>query len=256
MASTPAGQLEEFPRVRRIYDRLATQGSECAEAWVAGRPCPPHEAGVAAFWWAVAAWAGAFLNDVLEVSPYIVGLDQAKSWLFRQVAENFYQPHVEFARYLRSRPSGVIAYWRDVSAMQNMSPGEMVLAHDAKWTALGVRLAVRWHPLYLVTEFRTIREAIRLSGALRKPFLNDVLQASPSFVGLEQAKDWLSRQSRYNPIARAYLQSDLVFLRQFFAHFSDLFPDDLNRTIGHFLDSVETELVHSRLSQLSMRRQS
>ena len=56
MATTPAGHLEEFPRVRRIYDRLATQGYECAQAWVENRPPPPHEAGVDAFWWAVAAW--------------------------------------------------------------------------------------------------------------------------------------------------------------------------------------------------------
>lgn len=230
MATQPAGQIDEFQRVRRIYDRLATQGYECAQAWLEGRPPPRHEPGVDAFWWAVSAWSSAFMHDVLQTSPIFLGLGAKQALMSRQVGENFYQPHLQFALYLRSRPSGVLIY--DGLDLRGMSRGQMVLAHDAKWTSFAVRLAVRWHPLYLLKEFRTIREALRLSGALRKPLPNKRWAILPPGPG----------KPPYNPIALAYLESDLVFLRELLGHFTGLFSYDLNRIIDEFLDSVETEL--------------
>ena len=230
MATTPAGQTQEFPRVRRIYDRLATQGYACAQAWVEGRPAPPHEAGVDAFWWAVAAWSSAFMSDLLQVSPIFCaeGVEQQQR-IYDQVWDNWYQVHLQFAMYLRPRWSGVIAY--TPVDLQTMTPGRMILMHDAKWTSLGVRLAVRWHPLYLVKEMPTLWQALRLSEALRKPLLGEQLPALP-------------RKPRYNPIARAYLVSDLVFLRDVFSHFEDLpqWSGTLKPIIDQFLDSVEAEL--------------
>ncbi len=230
MATTPAGQTEQFPRVRRIYDRLATQGYECAQAWVEGRPPPPHEAGVDAFWWAVASWSNAFMGDLLVASPiYCAQGAEVQGSILRQVAENWYQPHLQFAMYLRPHPSGVIAY--DPVDLKHMTSGQIILAHDAKWTTLGARLAVRWHPLYLVKEFRTLWEALRLAGDLRGP-----------------PKRWSNLVSGYNPVARAYLESDLVFLRELFGHFSVIhlrppqWSELLRRIINRFLDSVETEL--------------
>ena len=237
MATQPAGQIEEFQRVRRIYDRLATQGYECAQAWLEGRAPPPHEPGVDAFWWAVAAWSNAFMHDVLSVSPiYLAQGKEVQERISRQVSENFYLPHLEFAKYLRPRPSGVIAY--DPMDLRNTyAHGQIILAHDAKWTRLGVRLAVRWHPLYLVKEFRTIREAVRLSGALRNSLPSEKWAPLPPGPG----------EPSYNPIARAYLESDLVFLRELFGHFEGLRPDQwsgmLKRIIAQFLDSVEAELA-------------
>ena len=220
MATTPAGQTEQFPRVRRIYDRLATQGYECAQAWVEGRPPPPHEAWVDAFWWAVASWSASFMSDLLQVSPvYCAQGTETQRLIGRQVSENWYQPHLQFAMYLRPHPAGIIAY--NPVKLLHITPGRLVLMHDAKWTSLGVGLAVRWRPLYLVTEGRTLWEALRLSGALRKP---------------------QGKEAQYNPIAKAYLQSDLVFLRELFGHFNGQWSDLLTRIIGQFLDSVEAEL--------------
>ena len=162
------------------------------------------------------------MSDVLQASPIYCALGKDQELMVRQVAENFYRPHLEFARYLRPRPSGRLSY--DPVDLSGMSPGQIVLAHDAKWTTLGVCLAVHWYPLYLVKEARTLREALRLSKELRK-------RAPPGFPPA-------------NPTAAAYLESDLVFLRELFGHFADLknWSSALQGIINRFLDSVETEL--------------
>lgn len=231
MVTTPAGQVNQYPRVRRIYERLAIQGYACAEAWMEGRPPPPHEAGLDAFWWAVAAWAGAFMNDLLKVSPIACAFGGAAARnLQLRALDNFYQPHLEFASYLRPRLSGVTGY--DQVDLRHITPGRMILMHDAKWTALGVGLAVRWRPLYLVTDPRTLWEALRLSEALRNPMPNKKGADLPPRPG----------EAPFNPVAWAYLESDLVFLRELFGHFAGLFSDDLNRIVRGFLNSVEIEL--------------
>jgi hypothetical protein len=211
MRATPAGKAG-YGAVVRLYHRLAAQGLACAQAWAARGPCPPHEPAVDAFWWGVAAWAPMFSVDVLCWAGH--GDDRL---LHHELQEAFCRPHLEFARWLRPlRPEErgarlVSAYFPRAGSA---TPGRMVLRHDAAWTRLVIRLTAGWGLLHHLKDLPALGQALLL---------------------LRHLERWP------DPVARAYLESDLAFLRELFGHFD--FTPGLRAALESFLARAGEEVA-------------
>jgi len=218
MGKTPAGQAG-YPAVVRLYDRLATQSYDCARAWLSCRDLRAleHEPAVDAFWWGVVEWAHAFPRALLRWSGY------HDPELYDEMELVFFTPHREFARWLRPKVAkarrgrvlhwrrGRVLHWRPWPFYQR--PAEIILQYDAHWTRRVILLTARWGLLHHLRDVKALWQALFLMRRLR---------------------------SWPEPVAAAYLASDLVFLRELFGHFD--FSPRLKAIIENFLAVAESEV--------------
>ncbi len=209
MRTTPAGRASPGALVK-LYQRLADQGLACAQAWKDGRPCPPHEPAVDAFWWSVAAWAGVFSSDLVKCLEPRDG-----RLLHDELQEVFCRPHREFAAWLRPLDDGRAALvFRSYGQVAGTSPARLVLAHDVAWTGLVMRLSARWGLPHHLKDLPALWQSLNLVRRLKR---------------------WP------DPMAVAYLESDLMFLRQLFDHFP--FSPRLRSILDRFIDAAEREAL-------------
>lgn len=189
----PAGQVAGLENMVALYKRVAEQSLECARAWAKDSPCPAHEPATDAFWWGVVAWADGF--------GLSMGVDQAE-W-----GRLFVSPHEAFANYLRpARPP------TPLPAVDG-PPANIILALDALWTELVIKLTARWGLLHHLKDKGAIIEAQRLQGELQNP-------DSPTY--------------------RAFLESDLTFFHALFKHFP--FSKETRKHIDDWLKKAEEAL--------------
>ncbi len=209
MRATPAGRAG-YGAVVRLYERIASQSLDCARAWEAGMPCPPHEPVVDAFWWGVAAWANVFCADVAAwFGPVHAGI------IHNGLQESFCCPHQEFAQWLRPEIPGARMVACYSPQVVGSSPAGIILGHDAAWTLLVIRLTARWGLLRHLKDLPALWQSLRLVRRLRR---------------------WP------DPVAGAYLESDVAFLREMFGHFD--FRPHVRLALDRFLESAEEELKH------------
>lgn len=183
----PAGSLDEYRHIAGLYQRFADQSLLCAGAWLRNRPCPRHEPGVDAFWWAVTAWTDAF--------GISIGVDMAE-W-----SRKFVHPHFEFARYLR--PGEELPVIDPHAAL----PAETILELDVRWMKLVVDLTSRWGMLAHLKDMPALHEAQRLEKALRAEdgvaraaylksdlkFFQELFEPFPfEYKTRQQLNDWLA----------------------------------------------------------------
>jgi hypothetical protein len=212
MRGTPAAKAG-YGAVVRLYQRIASQGLDCAKAWEQRRPCPPHEPAVDAFWWGVAAWANLFCADVAGWNWGI----HARA-IHQELQEVFCRPHREFAQWLRplgSESPGAPTVARYDPWVDKGNAAGIILAHDAAWTLLVIRLTARWGLVRHLKDLPALWQALLLVRRLRR---------------------WP------NPVARAYLESDVKFLRELFGHFH--FRPQVQLVLDRFLEAAEEELTH------------
>lgn len=207
MRTTPAGEASPSTLVK-LYQRMAIQGLSCAQAWQEGKPCPPHEPAVDAFWWGVAAWAGVFSNDLLQCLEL-----KDKRRLHYELQEVFCRPHREFACWLRPLdPREAAGVLHDYNPVTGISAVQLVLAHDIAWTRLVMRLTARWGLLRHVSDLPALWQSLTLVRRLER---------------------WP------DPLAQAYLESDLLFFRRLFAQFP--FSPRLRAALDEFISAAERE---------------
>lgn len=222
MATTAAGHVPGLEAVTRLYDRLATQSYSCAQAWLEDRPVPEHEPAVDAFWWGVVEWSHAFPRALLRWGGYH---DPA---LYEEMERVFFDPHWEFARWLRPKAVKVLSvsrhptshigskvvHWQYTPWPVYRRPAQIILRYDARWTRRVILLTARWGLLHhLKRDAKALWQALFLMRQLRR---------------------WP------DPVAMAYLESDLVFLRELFSHFD--FSPRLKAIIENFLAMAEVEV--------------
>ena len=145
----PAGMVDGYGELVALYQRVANQSRDCAQAWVANRPCPEHEPAVAAFWWGIVSWSEAFGE--------VVGTDPSE-W-----AATFVAPHEEFAQYLRPRVR------TEALAVVTGNPGEMVMKLDAAWMMLVVKLTAQFGLLHHLKDRGAMMQAQSLNQELGRP---------------------------------------------------------------------------------------
>jgi len=145
----PAGKVVSLEAMTALYKRIASQSHDCAQAWVQDSPCPDHEPGADAFWWAVVAWADAF--------GLSMGVDMAE-W-----SRLFVYPHDQFANYLR--PGNLPPPLEEVDG----SPADVIITLDVAWTELVLKLTARWGFLHHFKDRAAVLEAQRLLAVLRTP---------------------------------------------------------------------------------------
>ena len=209
MPTTPAGRASPGALVK-LYQRLAGQGLVCAQAWKDGRPCPPHEPAVDAFGWGVAAWARSFSTDLVYLTQ-----SADEPLLREEMQEVFCRPHREFACWLRPLDDrGMAGVFHAYSHVAGTSPARLVLAHDAAWTSLVIRLTARWGLPHHLKDLPALWQSLMLVRRLRR---------------------WP------DPVARAYLESDLKFLRELFGHFH--FRPQVRLALDRFLEAAEEEVL-------------
>lgn len=198
-----------FPRVVKLYRRLAEASVALAEEYSSGAEHPsPHEPAVDAFWWALVGWSSRFMRDVLDRSPTAAFKEEMLS--------QFWHPHLEFADWLR--PLGVIPLYPPTPPMPKSATG-VILCHDDFWTRQVIRLTARWG---------------LLRGDLRQ------LKDAPALIetGLLLRRLGMWRYSN-DPVALAYLESDIMFLGELFGHFH--FPPKGETLLQRFLDLATAE---------------
>jgi hypothetical protein len=204
MRATPAGQ--HFPSLARFYARLADQGVVCARAWREGEPPPPHEPAVDAFWWAVAGWAVVFMTDVAGRSPEVQAGAVPGGVLHHELQERFTRPHLRFAIWLNPRRLPALY---DVPRRE-LAPDQLIIYHDYYWAKQVIRLTASWGLREHLKDLPALFEALALLRRLR------------AFT-----------QGRPEPVARAYLRSDLMFFEELFGHFG--FSDRTSAVLDQIL---------------------
>ena len=206
LQATPAGRAG-YGAVVRLYERIASQSLDCARAWEAGMPCPPHEPAVDAFWWGAAAWANVFCADVASwLGPVHAGV------IHNELQEGFCQPHREFAQWLRPEIPGARLVASYSPQLNVSSPAGIILGHDAAWTLLVIRLTARWGLLHHLKDLPGLCQSLLLVRRLRR---------------------WP------DTVARAYLESDVAFLRELFGHFD--FSTHVWLALDDFLEAADSE---------------
>lgn len=239
MATTSAGQVG-YPAVVRLYQRIARQSLDCAAAWVvedayqrehlhpSGNPCPSHEPATEAFWWGVAAWTSDLTRDILlwhRRNPSlkfgsVTGVELEQRTALQELQEVFCRPHREFAGRLRPLTHSELVKWADHwnprIAEDGWGPGSIILRHDAEWTGRVIYQTARWGLLHHIKDIPALGQSLLLIRRLkRNPFLD--------------------------PVARAYLESDLVFLKNLFGNFT--FTPLTQGILDRFLEEAGKELV-------------
>lgn len=195
-----------FPRVVKLYRRLAEASVFLAEEYYLGKPRPsPHEPAVDAFWWAVQGWSSSFMGDILNRSP---------AAFTGEMLRQFWRTHYDFADWLR--PLGVIPLYPSTPSMQSASG--LILGHDDYWTRQVIRLTARWGIL---------------RGDLRQ------LKDGPALIETGLLLRRLTKLPSGDPVAMAYLASDIMFLGDLFGHFN--FPPKGKTLLQGFLDQAIDE---------------
>jgi len=159
----PAGMVQGYQAMVNLYQRIANQSVECAQAWVEDKPCPSHEPAVSAFWWAVVSWADAFGSSI--------GVDM-EEW-----DTVFVAPHDQFASYLMPRSRS------EFLPVVVGSPAQIVMELDSSWTDLVIRLTIRFGGINL-RDRRALVGARHLQQELRKegsPVYKAYLQSDLEF---------------------------------------------------------------------------
>jgi hypothetical protein len=158
----------------------------------------------------VAAWANAFCADVAGWSGPLHA-----STIHNSLQENFCRPHREFAQWLRplepESPGARLAA-RYSPQVNGGSPAGIILAHDAAWMVLVIRLTVCRGFTHHLKDLPALWQSLMLVRRLRR---------------------WP------DPVARAYLESDLKFLRELFGHFH--FRPQVRLALDRFLEVAEEE---------------
>jgi len=158
----PAGMLDEYQALVKLYQRIASQCLGCAWAWVDNRPCPPHEPAVDAFAWANVAWAEAFGMSI--------GVDMAE-W-----NTTFVHPHDQFASYLKPRSRA------ETLSSVTGPPAKVGMDLDVSWMNLGIKLTAAWGLRQHLKDRDALAEARKLGkellrkGPVRKAYLQSDLQ--------------------------------------------------------------------------------
>lgn len=144
----PAGKVSGLETMTDLYNRIAAQSLECAEAWQRGSPRWPHEPAVDAFWWSVVSWADGF--------GLSIGVNMAE-W-----SKQFIHPHQQFANYLKpgNPPPPLEAV--------NGTPANIILELDVKWMELVIGLTSQWGFLQHMKDMAAKTEAEKLGAELRK----------------------------------------------------------------------------------------
>ncbi len=207
MRASPAGQ-QGYGALVKLYQSIAGASLNCAREWADDNSCPPHQPAVDAFWWAVAVWAVRFTTDVVGwAAPPREGL------LLQEVQEVFTRPHIEFANWLRPvlQKDRVSAYPFVTAWPPN--PGLMILAHDIAWTWKTIRLTARWGLGAHLKELPAFGQALLLMRRLKR--------------------------GPRDPVANAFLGSDLVFFRRLFRHFD--FSPELRGVLDRFLAAADVQ---------------
>lgn len=145
----PAGALDEYRNIASLYQRLADQSYECAQAWLRDEACPEHEPAVDAFWWAVVSWAEA-LGTSMGIEP--------DEWY-----KVFVRPHRAFADYVLCGPHP------EVIEPHAGLPAETILELDVRWMNLVVKLTSKWGMLAHLKDMPALHEAQKLEKVLRAP---------------------------------------------------------------------------------------
>lgn len=158
----PAGMLDEYQALVKLYQRIASQCLGCAWAWMEDKPCPPHEPAVDAFVWAIVAWAEAFGSSI--------GVDMAE-W-----NATFVHPHDQFASYLKPRSR------EETLSPVTGPPAKVVMELDVAWMNLGIKLTAKWGlPQHLkdrdaLGEARKLEKGLLREGPVREAYLRSDLQ--------------------------------------------------------------------------------
>lgn len=212
-----------YGMLKRLYQRIADESVTCATAFCQHDMCPPHRASVDAFWWAIVAWARNIGYDIMSMP--------GAPWPLEIWNEAFVKPHLDFARYLRRlyvyhdriprdvQLSDLSALGLDYPFVRNgreitadEDTGRVILEHDIQWMFLVIKLTVKWGLLSHLRWLPVLAQAFSLAGQL-------------------------GREHRENKVARAYLESDLVFLTLLFSYFE--MDEELQKTCASFLGGVK-----------------
>ncbi len=219
-ASAPGGRPPTaaveagYPAVVGIYRRIARDSSRLANQWVQeadleavegdrypGEPVPAHSAAVDAFWWGVSIWAKDFCSDMVtwwdgmsEAEPGVRQRERKNELIREELTRVFVYPHFEFACWLRPRPGwwGSGRWKKPVATVPILTPGQIILDHDALWTLQVIKLTARWGLHRHLKDVPALWQALLLVRKLRQ---------------------------HDNAVAGAYLESDLAFLAEIFGHF-------------------------------------
>ena len=212
MRATPAGQ-QGYGALVRLYESIAGASLNCAREWADDNPCPPHQPAVDAFWWGVYAWSLQFSADILWW--WARNTNRPNGLLLNQFQRAFCDPHLWFALWLRplklEEKRLIAAYARRVDSL---TPGEIILCHDVRWTRSVIRLTARWGLVHHLKDLQALGQSVLLIHHL-------------------------SRGPRNSTIARAYLGSDLVFFRRLFRHFD--FSPELRGVLDRFLAAADEQ---------------
>lgn len=214
---TPAAEAG-YPAVVEVYRRIARESQSLANYWVQeadleaaegdrypGAPVKAHSAAVDAFWWTIVFWAQEFCSEMVawwDTMPHreeghVRQRERKNDNVADELVQRVIMPHWEFAYWLRPmhKPpfSKALGLWRNWPDREDApGPASIILDQDADWTMQVLKWTARWG----------LRQHLRDLPALYQTLL-------------------LVRRLRQhdNAVARAYLESDLDFLQQFFSHF-------------------------------------
>jgi hypothetical protein len=209
-ASAPGGRPPTaaveagYPAVVGIYRRIAREARAVANQWVQDAdlelsgPVPAHSAAVDAFWWGVSIWAKDFCSDMVtwwdgmpDAEPGVRQRERKNQLIRAELTRVFVHPHVDFANWLRMRRGRWVDIWSETT-VPVISPGQIILDHDARWTLEVIKLTARWGLRRHLKDVPALWQALLLVRKLRQ---------------------------HDNAVARAYLESDLAFLAEIFGHF-------------------------------------
>lgn len=212
MQTTPAGDAG-YPAVGALYQRIAGESLTMARRWVQDFDLqvaeghsheevvpvavPPHSPAVSAFWWGVFLWAKDFCSDMVTwwddqgaAEPGVRQRQRKNEGIRDELSRVFVRPHLEFANWLRERHGRWEDDWSETS-VPIVSPGQIILDHDARWILQVIKLTARWGLHRHLKDLLALWQALLLVRGLR----------------------------RRTAVAYAYLESDVAFLQELFSHF-------------------------------------
>jgi hypothetical protein len=209
---TPTARSAGYPAVVGIYQRIASESLNLANRWVqeadleavegdsypGGPAVPAHSAAVDAFWWGVFFWAEHFCSDMVtwwdgmpDAEPGVRQRERKNELIRDELIRVFVAPHFEFANWLRMQRGRWEGLCSETS-VPILTPGQIILDHDARWTLEVIKLTARWGLHRHLKDLPALWQALLLIRKLRQ---------------------------HDNAVASAYLESDLAFLAELFGHF-------------------------------------
>ena len=207
-----AAAVAGYPAVVKLYQRIAGESLNLANRWVqeadleavegdsypGGPAVPAHSVAVDAFWWAVSLWAKDFCSDMVtwwdgmsEAEPGVRQRERKNELIRDELTRVFVHPHVDFANWMKMRRGRWVDIWAETT-VPILTPGQIILDHDARWTLQVIKLTARWGLHRHLKDLPALWQGLLLIRKLRQ---------------------------HDNAVAGAYLESDLVFLAELFGHF-------------------------------------